>query len=67
MIIKEPGKSEYYIDDIVFQDDVFVDEDYRHRVGDLGGSGIISLKKDAAGIYSGKLDIILGKNISNYP
>lgn len=67
MIIKEPGKSEYYIDDIVFEDDEYVDDDYRRRVGDLGGSGIISLEKDAAGIYSGKRDIILGKNISNYP
>ena len=67
LIIKEPGKSEYYIDDIVFEEDEFVDDDYRRRVGDLGGSGIISLEKDAAGIYSGKRDIILGKNISNYP
>lgn len=66
IIVKEPGKNGYYIDDVVFEDDEFVDEDYRRRVRALGGSGIVSLAKDN-GSFSGVRDIILGKNISNYP
>jgi protocatechuate 3,4-dioxygenase beta subunit len=31
-----------------------------------GGSGIISLKKNANGVWVGKRDIILGLNIPNY-
>lgn len=67
IIVKEPGINEYYIDDYVFTDDKFVDDDYKKRLNDLGGSGIIELRKDANGNFSGTRDIILGKNISNYP
>lgn len=66
IIVKEPEINEYYIDDVVFEEDPFVDEDYRNRVRDLAGSGIIPLSKQN-GIFIGIRDIILGKNISNYP
>jgi protocatechuate 3,4-dioxygenase, beta subunit len=66
-IIKEPDKNEYWIDDFVFDDDKFVDEKYRKSVHDNGGSGIITLSKNDNGSYTGKRDIILGKNITGYP
>lgn len=67
IIVKEPGINEYYIDDIVFADDKFVDDEYRRRVRDYAGSGIIDLINDNEGNFTGTRDIILGKNISNYP
>lgn len=63
--IKEPDKNEYHIDDFVFDDDKFVDDDYRSRQQLRGGSGILHLKKEN-GKWIGKRDIILGRNIPNY-
>ncbi len=64
--IKEPDKNEYHIDDFVFDDDKFVDADYRSRQQLRGGSGILHLKKEN-GKWIGKHDIILGSNVPNYP
>lgn len=64
--IKEPGKIEYWIDDYVFDDDKLVDESYRKNAENRGGDGIVKLIKNENGTYSGKRDIILGKNIPNY-
>ena len=44
--IKESDKNEYHIDDLVFDDDKFVDADYRSRQQLRGGSGILHLKKE---------------------
>jgi len=64
--IKEPDKNEYLIDDFVFDDDKFVDADYRSRQQLRGGSGILHLKKEN-GKWTAKHDIILGRNVPNYP
>lgn len=64
--IKEPGKTEYWIDDYVFDDDKFVNGSYRSKSENRGGDGIVSLQKNENGIYTAKRDIILGKNIPNY-
>jgi len=64
--IKEPGKTEYWIDDYVFDDDKFVNEGYRNKAENRGGDGIVTLQKNDNGIYSAKRNIILGKNIPNY-
>jgi protocatechuate 3,4-dioxygenase beta subunit len=64
--IKEPGKNEYYIDDFVFSDDPFVDDNYRKNEPKRGGSGILTLAKGDGEIMYGKRNIILGKNIPNY-
>jgi protocatechuate 3,4-dioxygenase, beta subunit len=64
--IKEPDKNEYHIDDFVFDDDKFVDDDYRSRQQLRGGSGILHVKKEN-GKWIGQHDIILGRNIPNYP
>lgn len=64
--IKEPGKNEYYIDDFVFSDDPFVDDNYRTNETKRGGSGILTLIKGNEDFMYAKRDIILGKNIPNY-
>jgi protocatechuate 3,4-dioxygenase, beta subunit len=64
--IKEPGKNEYYIDEYLFADDPFVDENVRASQQKRGGSGIITLSKKQSGTWAGKRDIILGMNIPNY-
>lgn len=64
--IKEPGKTPYWIDDYVFDDDKFVDDSYRKNAENRGGDGIVSLTKNESGFYTAKRNLILGKNIPNY-
>jgi protocatechuate 3,4-dioxygenase, beta subunit len=64
--IKEPDKNEYHIDEFVFDDDKFVDAEFRSREQLRGGSGILHLKKEN-GKWIGHRDIVLGLNIPNYP
>lgn len=66
VIIKEPDKNEYWIDDYVFDDDKLVNEKFKNMVEDRGGSGIIGLTKQTDGTLTGTRNIILGKNIPNY-
>jgi protocatechuate 3,4-dioxygenase beta subunit len=65
-LIKEPGLETYWIDEYVFEDDPFVGQQYRESQRDRGGSGLIKLIKDNRGVWVGRRDIILGKNIPNY-
>ncbi|MGB5464094.1 MAG: intradiol ring-cleavage dioxygenase [Aureibaculum sp.] len=63
--IKEPDKNEYYIDDILFDDDPFLAEAMRKKSHPRCGNGIVTLiKKDS--ILEAKRDIILGLNIPDY-
>jgi protocatechuate 3,4-dioxygenase beta subunit len=64
--VKEPDKNEYYIDDFQFDDDPFLTTVERKRQQNRGGDGILKLK-ERAGVFYGKRDIILGKNVTNYP
>ncbi len=64
--IKEPGKTEYWIDDYVFDDDKYVNESYRKNAQNRCGNGILKLTKNESGIYTARRDLILGKNIPNY-
>jgi protocatechuate 3,4-dioxygenase, beta subunit len=64
--IKETGKTPYYIDDYVFEDDVFVTGTYRKKQQLRCGSGIMTLTKDKDGVWHGKRNLILGLNIPNY-
>lgn len=59
LTVKESDRQEYWIDDVVFADDPLVDDRFRARVGDRGGSGIIHLTRDAAGTWQGRRDIVL--------
>jgi len=64
--VKEPHLNEYYTDDVVFENEAFVDAKYRKSVTNRCGNGIIktSLKE---GVLYGKRDFYLGLNIPNYP
>lgn len=64
--IKEPGKTEYYIDEYRFEGDKFLTKEEIARDENRGGSGLIKLTKNDKGVWVGKRDIILGKNIPNY-
>lgn len=59
MIVKEPGRREYWIDEVVFDDDPRVTARYRAAQGNRGGSGIIRLRRDGTGTWAGRRDIIL--------
>lgn len=65
--IKEPDKNEYYIDEYRFADDPLLTAQERAREEKRGGSGIITLTKNSQGVWIGRRDIVLGRNIPNYP
>ena len=64
--IKEPGYTEYWMDDFVFVDDPFLTEKERTKSNPVGGNGVLkpSLKD---GIYYATRNIILGLNVKDYP
>lgn len=67
MTIKEPNHlSEYYIDDVVFDDDRLVTSARRKRMENRGGSGVLRLTQEGD-MYVGERDIILGLHIPGYP
>lgn len=59
MTIKEPGRREYWIDDVVFADDSLVTPQYRAREQKRGGSGIVAPTRDASGTWVVRRDIVL--------
>ena len=65
--IREPDlDNEYYIDEMVFDDDKLLTPDYLGSVENRGGSGILHfVLKDH--LQTATHDIILGKNIPDYP
>lgn len=63
--LKEPGKNEYWIDDFHFDDDPFLTADMRKNQQNRGGDGIIQLTKKN-GVFFGRRNIYLGKNIPDY-
>lgn len=65
LTIKEPGKQEYWIDSILFEDDDLLTESVRNRLRNRGGSGVLKLEKKEAHLLAQR-DIILGLNIPNY-
>ncbi|MEP6584298.1 MAG: hypothetical protein ABJA90_08520 [Ginsengibacter sp.] len=65
-IIKETGKSSYWIDEYVFDDDSLVNAEYKNNMALHGGTGITKLNKEN-GMLVGHRDIILGLNIPGYP
>ena len=64
--IKEPGKSEYWIDEFVFADDPLLPKEERTRTKPVGGNGVLKpgMKE---GILKATRNIILGLNVANYP
>lgn len=62
MVVKEPDHPEYWIDDVVFEDDPFVTPEYRQRAQNRGGSGIIGLTRGEGGTWQGTRDIVLERH-----
>lgn len=67
MLVKEPHlPNEYYIDDILFDDDPKLTLKWRNYLDNRGGNGIVQPKQEKE-VHIAQRDIILGKNITNYP
>ncbi len=66
LTVKEPNLNEYYIDDIVFDDDILLTAVRRRKLENRGGSGIVRLQKKER-IEYGQRDILLGLNIPGHP
>ncbi len=65
-VVKEPGISEYYIDEFLFDDDPNLTLANKNNEKQRGGNGIVTLIKKS-NIFYGIRDIYLGKNIPGYP
>jgi len=65
-VIKEPGLSEYWIDDFVFADDPLLPEGEQNKTQARGGSGVLKTYMKN-GMLHAERNIILGKNIPGYP
>ena len=63
--VKEPGKSEYYLDEFVFSDHPLLTDERKINLENRGGTGIVkpTLENGILTIYR---DLILGKNIPCY-
>lgn len=65
-VIKEPGFSEYWIDEFVFDDDPLLPAEERNRQQPVGGNGVLKTEiKD--GMLKATRNIILGLNVRDYP
>lgn len=65
-IVKEPGKNEYFIEDYTFQGDPLLTPQELARYGKMCGSGVMRVEKNSSGIWTGRRDLILGLNVTNY-
>lgn len=62
LMIGEPGRPPYYIDDVVFDGEFKVDAGYRARQELRGGSGIVRLSRDSDGRLIAVRDIVLERH-----
>lgn len=63
--IKEPGKTAYWIDDFVFDDDPFLIDKERNKKYPVAGSGVLVVRKEE-GILKATRNITLGLNVTDY-
>ena len=64
-VIKEPGKTAYYIDDFLFENDPLLTPAIRSLRQNRGGSGIVKLRQEGK-LQVAERDIYLGSNIPDY-
>ncbi len=65
--LREPGiANEYYIDELVFDDDKLLTSEKRMAMENRGGSGVLRVLL-ADSLQVAEHDIILGLNVPNYP
>ncbi|MCB2379761.1 intradiol ring-cleavage dioxygenase [Hymenobacter sp. BT635] len=58
--IQEPGgQAPYYISDFVFADDPLITAQYLTALPEVGGSGVVMVRRTKAGSWVGQRDIIL--------
>jgi protocatechuate 3,4-dioxygenase, beta subunit len=60
--VLEPRRRPYWIDDIVFDDEFGVTEEYRSSMINKGGNGIVKASCSPDGIWNVKRDIILERH-----
>jgi protocatechuate 3,4-dioxygenase beta subunit len=65
-VVKEPRKNEYYLDEYVFDDDPLLTPEKRRAMENRGGSGIVAVSRNKDGVWVGRRDIVLGRNIPDY-
>jgi protocatechuate 3,4-dioxygenase beta subunit len=63
--IKEPGKTAYWIDEFVFDDDPLLPASERNRSNPRGSDGVLKTTMEN-GMLKAKRDIILGLNVPGY-
>lgn len=67
LAIKEPDiANEYYVDELVFDDDPLLTTAKRKALENRGGNGVLHLREDN-GVLRAEHDIIVGLHIPNYP
>jgi protocatechuate 3,4-dioxygenase beta subunit len=67
MLVIEPGRGTYYIDDLVFEDDPLLTPGHRERMRrGRGDPGATRPKRDPEGVWHARRDIVLGRNIPGY-
>jgi protocatechuate 3,4-dioxygenase beta subunit len=67
MLVKEPDiKNEYYIDDIVFNDDFLLTPAKKASLEKRGGNGIVFIATKGDVEYATR-NIVLGRNIPDHP
>ncbi|HEY5610919.1 MAG TPA: intradiol ring-cleavage dioxygenase [Thermoanaerobaculia bacterium] len=59
--VAPPGVAEYWIDEIIFDDDPLVTKAYRARLRNIGGSGIVHVTRDKDGVWRGRRKIMLAR------
>lgn len=59
LIVKEPDRREYWIDDVVFTDDPLVNDRYKARLRNQGGNGIVTPQRQEDGSWTVRRDIVL--------
>jgi len=66
ILIKEPNKTRYYIDEVWFDDDLLITKKLKDEAEKRGGDLIIHLVKNNNNTWVGNLKITLGLNIPDY-
>jgi protocatechuate 3,4-dioxygenase, beta subunit len=65
-VVKEPGYSQYWIDEYLFDDDPILTQQERNQQQKRGGAGIVKTHKGPNGMLTAKRDIVLGMNVPGY-
>ena len=65
-IVLEPNGKHYWLEDYFFEDDRIVTANMRANKNPRGGRGILSLTKDAQGVWVGQRDLVLGLHVPGY-